>query len=63
MQRELEALERNKTWELVCLPKGKKPIDSKWVYKVKVNVDGTIERLKARVVANGYNQIKGIDYT
>ena len=39
-----------------------KPIGRRWVYKVKHNVDGFIERYKARLVANGYNQIEGLDY-
>lgn len=44
------------------LPKGKRPIGSKWVYKLKVNADGTVKRFKASVVAKGYNQLKEIDY-
>lgn len=42
--------------------KNKKLIGSKWVYKVKLHPDGTIERYKARLVAKGYNQVYGIDY-
>lgn len=63
MTEELRALEKNNTWELTTLPVGKKPIGSNWVYKVKVNSDGTGERFKACLVAKGYNQIKGIDFT
>lgn len=55
-------MERNQTWELTTLPKGKKAIDSKWVYEVKVKANGTIELFKVRLVAKGYNQIKGIDF-
>lgn len=44
------------------LPHGKKAIGCKWVYKIKYNVDGTIERYKARLVILGYNQVAGIDY-
>ena len=52
----------NGTWTIVELPEGQKAIGSKWVYKVKHNADGTIERYKARVVAKGFNQRPGQDY-
>ncbi|KAK4386150.1 Retrovirus-related Pol polyprotein from transposon RE2 [Sesamum angolense] len=59
---EIEALEKNSTWELTELPSGKRAISSRWVYKVKLNQDGSIERYKARLVAKGYIQIEGIDF-
>ncbi|XP_078160139.1 uncharacterized protein LOC144555617 [Carex rostrata] len=59
---ELQALEKNDTWDVVCLPKGKKPVGCKWVYKIKYNSDGTVERYKARLVAKGFTQTYGIDY-
>ncbi|KAL0395160.1 UNVERIFIED_CONTAM: Retrovirus-related Pol polyprotein from transposon TNT 1-94 [Sesamum latifolium] len=59
---ELHALEQNETSDVVDLPKGKKAIDNKWVYKVKLNPDGSVERYKARLIAKGYNQIERIDY-
>lgn len=47
---------------MVPLPPNKKPIGSKWVFKVKLKSDGSLERCKARLVAKGYNQEHGIDY-
>jgi Reverse transcriptase (RNA-dependent DNA polymerase) len=62
MKEELEALEKNKTWTLMSLPKGKKLVGCKWVYKIKYNSDGTIERHKARLVAKDFTQTYGLDY-
>lgn len=59
---ELNLLKENDTWEICDLPNGRKAIDCKWVYKVKRNVTGAIERYKARLVIKGYSQIQGIDY-
>jgi hypothetical protein len=53
---------KKKTWDLVKLPAGKKPVGCKWVYNVKYGVDGSIERYKARLMAKGYTQTYGIDY-
>ncbi|KAL0298885.1 UNVERIFIED_CONTAM: Copia protein [Sesamum radiatum] len=62
MDKEIEVLEQNSTWDLIKLPTGKRAIGSKWVYNVKLNQDGSIERYKARLVAKGYTQIEGIDF-
>jgi Reverse transcriptase (RNA-dependent DNA polymerase) len=62
MKEELDVLERNETWEIIQLSKGKKVVWCKWVYKLKYNSDGTIERYKARLVEKGYTQTHGIDY-
>jgi hypothetical protein len=62
MLEEMDALEKNNTWELVNLPPGKEPVGCKWVYTVKHNPDGKVERYKARLVAKGYTQTYGIDY-
>jgi hypothetical protein len=50
MVEEMTALKKNGTWELVSLPEGKKPVGCKWVFAVKQNADGTVERYKARLV-------------
>jgi len=62
MDENMVALDVNATWELVALPKDKKSIGCKWVYKVKHNANGSMSRYKARLVAKGYAQTYGIDY-
>ncbi|XP_074288906.1 uncharacterized protein LOC141614050 [Silene latifolia] len=62
MKSEVDALERNKTWTLVDLPPNKKAIGSKWVYRIKYNANGTIERYKARLVVMGNRQVEGVDF-
>lgn len=58
----LKALADNHTWEVVDLPQCKKLIGNKSVYKVKLNLDGFVERYKTRLVAKGYSQIVRVDY-
>lgn len=60
---EVRAHLENGTWKVVRLPKGKRAIGSRWVFKIKRNADGSIERYKGRIVAKGYAQREGIDYT
>lgn len=62
MNQGLKSLYSNNTWSLAPLPKGKKAVGSKWVFKIKRKVDGMIERYKARLVAKGYSQVEGLDY-
>lgn len=62
MDQEIDAIEKNHTWELVDLPKGAKKIGVKWVYKTKFNETGGVEKYKARLVAKGYSQQHGIDF-
>ncbi len=60
--KKMVTLDVNATWELVALPKDKKAIGCKWVYKVKHNADGFVSKYKVRLVAKGYAQTYGIDY-
>lgn len=63
MLEEMKSIEENKTWNLVDLPAGHKPIGLKWVFKVKRDEHGNIVKYKARLVAKGYVQQQGIDFT
>jgi hypothetical protein len=58
----LEALQKNKTWALVALPKGKKIVGCKWIFSIKYKADGSIDRHRVRLVARGYTQTYEIDY-
>jgi hypothetical protein len=62
MELEMKAKHQNGTWELVPLPPTKRTIGGKWVYTVKFDPNGLVERLKVRLVAKGYIQTYGTDY-
>ena len=62
IEEEMESMKKNKVWELVDIPKGRKAIGNKWVLKIKRKADNSIERYKARLVAKGYTQQEGIDF-
>lgn len=62
MNEEIYALQKQGTWSLVPCPDHKNIVGSKWIYKVKRNPDGSISRYKARLVAQGFSQAKGLDY-
>ncbi|BBH02233.1 hypothetical protein Prudu_012742 [Prunus dulcis] len=62
MNEEMRALQKNVTWELVPLSHGKKTVVCMWISTVKLKADGSVERYKVRLVANGYTQIYGINY-
>lgn len=62
MRQELDAIEANKTWELVTLPPGHKTIGVKWIFKLKKDAEGRIVKHKARLVAKGYAQEYGVDF-
>lgn len=63
MQEEYDALQRNRTWELVPRPPRANVITGKWVFKHKLGSDGTLERYKARWVVRGFRQRAGVDFT
>jgi hypothetical protein len=62
MNEEYCSLMENDTWDLVPLPKGRKLVKCKWVYRTKYASDGSVERHKARLVAKGFSQVEGIDH-
>lgn len=62
MEDEIRSICKNKTWDLVDLPKNKKAIGCKWVYKLKLDENGRVSRYKARLVAQGFSQKYGEDY-
>eukprot|EP00253_Pinus_taeda_P019475 PITA_19475 len=62
MEEEYNSLLENQIWDVVPLPSGRKLVRCKWVYRTKSVADGKITRRKARLVANGFQQVHGIDY-
>ena len=63
MAAEIDALKQNYTWSVVPLPPNKRVVGCKWVFRIKYKADGSIKRYRARLVAKGYNQQEGLDYT
>jgi hypothetical protein len=59
---EYRSLLENNTWDFVPLPKGRKLVICKWVYKTNYGSDGSVERYKAWLVSKGFSQVEGIDY-
>ncbi|XP_052117781.1 uncharacterized protein LOC127747676 [Arachis duranensis] len=59
---ELTVLRENRTWTLTKLPNGKKAVECKWVFKLKLKSDGLVDRHKARLVAQGFIKTTGVDY-
>jgi hypothetical protein len=62
MDEELDQIEKNGTWELVPRPKNKNVINTKWIFRNKLNEDGQVTRNKAKLVCKGYAQIEGINF-
>lgn len=59
---EIQSLLDKKTWELAKLPPGRKAIGCRWVFLIKRHSDGSVDRYKGRVVAQGFSQRPGFDY-
>ena len=53
---------KNNTWDIIDWPTDRKPITAKWLFKIKKDAQGRISKLKARLVARGFQQQEGIDY-
>ncbi|KAG9225295.1 hypothetical protein CCMSSC00406_0009851 [Pleurotus cornucopiae] len=62
IKKEIASLEKNGTWTLVDGPPNANVVDAKWVFRIKKNSSGEIEKYKARLVARGFTQIHGMDY-
>ena len=59
---EINSIMKNQTWEVVDRPQGRTPITGKWIFKIKRNMQGGINKLKARIVVRGFQQKEGLDY-
>ena len=62
MEDEMKSMSSKDVWDLEEIPKGAKTVGCKWVYKIKYDSKGNIEKYKARLVAKGFTQREGIDY-
>ena len=63
MHEEFKALQANQTWDLVIPTAPVKIVGNKWIFRIKYNSDGSISRYKARLIAKGFHQTYGIDYS
>ena len=62
MEEEMVSLKRYETRDLVPLPNGTKPIDSKWVFDKILNATGQVKKYKAQLIEKGYSQVEGVDF-
>jgi len=62
IEEEIDSLEENKVWEVVDRPSNRRIVDGRWVFHVKGNAKGELDRFKARYVAKGFSQVQGVDY-
>ena len=63
MEKEIAALQENNVWQVMKRTPGSNSLQTKWVYKTKIDAQGKIDSLKARLVACGNEQILGVDYS
>ena len=61
MMEEYNSIMKKDVWEVVLRPEGKSVVTSKWLYKIQHLADGSINKYKARFVAQGFSQTKGVD--
>jgi hypothetical protein len=62
MTEEYQSILKNDVWDDVPRLQGKSVVTSKWIYKIKHAVDGSIEKYKPRFVSRGFSQVEGVDY-
>eukprot|EP00253_Pinus_taeda_P009786 PITA_09786 len=62
MSEKNESIMKNDVWDVVLRPKDKVVVTSKWLYKIKHGVDGSVEKYKAKFVARGFSKKEGVDY-
>jgi hypothetical protein len=62
MKFEIESMHDNQVWNLVDPIDGVRPVECKWIFKKKIDMDGNVHIHKARLVAKGFKQIQGVDY-
>lgn len=62
MNEECESIMKNDVWEVVPRPKDKSMVTSKWIYKIKHGVVGSVEKYKARFIGHGFSHKEGVDY-
>ena len=62
MKSEIESMHDNQVWNLVDPIEGVRPVECKWIFKKKIDMDGNVHIHKARLVAKGFKQIQGVDY-
>jgi hypothetical protein len=63
MVEEMDVLDKNEAWDIVEFPARRKYVGSKWLFKKKFNVEGKVEKYKARFVEKGYSWVEGIDFS
>ena len=62
MLEKYESVVHKNVWDVVLRPEDKSVVSSRWIYKVKQDANGSVEKHKARFVACGFSQVDGIDY-